>query len=279
MEIVEEVRCFEGRQLRIKHASASCHCDMVFSLFLPPQAERGSVPVVWWLSGLTCNDQNFVTKAGAQRVASELGLAIVAPDTSPRGDGVADDPEGAWDFGLGAGFYVNATQAPYDRHYRMYDYVQKELPALLAEQFPVDMDRQSIMGHSMGGHGALTLALRHPDQYRSVSAFAPISAPSQMPWGQKAFAGYFGGDESIWKAHDAVALIEKSGFDKPILVEQGMADTFLISQLKPDLLQAACDRVGVALTLNQHAGYDHSYYFIASFIGDHLRYHDRFLSR
>ena len=279
MEIVEEVRCFEGRQLRIKHASASCHCDMVFSLFLPPQAERGSVPVVWWLSGLTCNDQNFVTKAGAQRVASELGLAIVAPDTSPRGDGVADDPEGAWDFGLGAGFYVNATQAPYDRHYRMYDYVQKELPALLAEQFPVDMDRQSIMGHSMGGHGGLTLALRHPDQYRSVSAFAPISAPSQMPWGQKAFAGYFGGDESIWKAHDAVALIEKSGFDKPILVEQGMADTFLISQLKPDLLQAACDRVGVALTLNQHAGYDHSYYFIASFIGDHLRYHDRFLSR
>lgn len=277
MDIIEDVLCFGGRQLRVKHTSESCHCDMVFSVFLPPQAEQGKVPVVWWLSGLTCNDQNFVTKAGAQRVAAELGVAIVAPDTSPRGNGVADDPDGAWDFGLGAGFYVNATQAPYDRHYRMYDYVQAELPALLAKRFPLDIERQSIMGHSMGGHGALTLALRHPDQYRSVSAFAPICAPSQVPWGQKAFGGYFGGDESLWLEHDAVALIEKSGFDKPILVEQGLADSFLEGQLKPELLQAACDKAGVELVLNRRDGYDHSYFFIATFIEAHLRYHNRFL--
>lgn len=279
MEILEDVRCFDGRQLRIKHRSECCRCDMVFSLFLPPQAEQGAVSLVWWLSGLTCTDQNFVTKAGAQRMASELGLAIVAPDTSPRGEGVADDPDGAWDFGLGAGFYVNATQAPYNEHYRMYDYVQKELPGLLAGQFPLDMDRQSIMGHSMGGHGALTLALRHPEQYRSVSAFAPICAPSQVPWGQKAFGGYFGADESIWLEHDAVALIDKSGFDKPILVDQGVADSFLDNQLKPELLEQACDRAGVALTLNRREGYDHSYFFIASFIEEHLRHHDQALSR
>ena len=278
MEIIEEVRCFDGRQLRIRHHSISCHCDMVFSLFLPPQAEQGKVPLVWWLSGLTCTDQNFVTKAGAQRVAAELGLAVVAPDTSPRGDGVADDPAGSWDFGLGAGFYVNATQSPYASHYRMYDYVQKELPALIETSFPLDMARQSIMGHSMGGHGALTLALKNPGQYKSVSAFAPICAPMQCPWGQKALGGYLGEDRTQWLDYDAVALLEQKGFDKSIFVDQGLADTFLQEQLKPELLQVACNNVGVNLTINRREGYDHSYYFIATFMESHLRYHSQFLS-
>ena len=278
MEIIEEVRCFDGRQLRIRHYSTSCNCDMVFSLFLPPQAEHGRVPLVWWLSGLTCTDQNFVTKAGAQRVAAQLGLAIVAPDTSPRGEGVADDPDGSWDFGLGAGFYVNATQAPYARHYRMCDYVQQELPALIEPSFPLDMSRQSIMGHSMGGHGALTLALKNPGQYKSVSAFAPICAPMQCPWGEKALGGYLGEDRSQWLDYDAVALLEQKGFDKSILVDQGLADSFLQEQLKPELLQVACNDVGVNLMINRREGYDHSYYFIATFMESHLRYHHQFLS-
>lgn len=273
MQVLEEIRSFDGRQLRVQHASAACHCDMIFALYLPPQAETGKVPVVWWLSGLTCNDQNFTTKAGAQRIASALGVAIVAPDTSPRGEGVPTDPDNAWDFGLGAGFYVNATQAPYARHYRMYDYVQQELPALLEAHYPLDMSRQSIMGHSMGGHGALTLALNHPRQYRSVSAFAPICAPSQCPWGEKALAGYLGNDRSQWRKHDAVALIEDRGYDKPILVEQGMADRFLPSQLKTERLEAACQKAGVTLTVHRREGYDHSYYFIATFIEAHLRFH------
>ena len=278
MKILEDIRCFDGRQLRVQHASSSCQCDMIFSLFLPPQAAKQEVPVVWWLSGLTCTDQNFVTKAGAQRVASELGLAIVAPDTSPRGDGVPGDPAGSWDFGLGAGFYVNATQSPFDRHYRMYDYVQQELPALIGAEFPLDMRRQSIMGHSMGGHGALTLALNHPEQFRSVSAFAPICAPSHCPWGQKALGGYLGDDPVAWRKHDAVALIGDRGFDKPILVDQGLADKFLQEQLQPDALKMACEQAGVPLTLNLREGYDHSYYFIASFIESHLRYHGCALS-
>ncbi|RLU00852.1 MAG: S-formylglutathione hydrolase [Ketobacter sp.] len=277
VEILEEVRCFDGRQLRVRHHSVCCNCDMVFSLFLPPQAEQGIVPLVWWLSGLTCTDQNFVTKAGAQRVAAELGLAIVAPDTSPRGEGVADDPDGSWDFGLGAGFYVNATQAPYASHYQMYDYVQQELPALIKASFPLDMARQSIMGHSMGGHGALTLALKNPDQYKSVSAFAPICAPMQCPWGKKALEGYLGEERSLWLEHDAVALLEQKGFAKPILVDQGLSDGFLQEQLKPELLQVACNNAGVDLTINRREGYDHSYYFIASFIESHLRYHHQFL--
>ncbi|TNF34594.1 MAG: S-formylglutathione hydrolase [Gammaproteobacteria bacterium] len=273
MEILEDVRCFDGRQLRIKHASKSCACDMVFALYLPPQAATQPVPVLWWLSGLTCTDQNFVTKAGSQRIASELGIAIVATDTSPRGEGVADDAEGGWDFGLGAGFYVNATQAPFNRHYRMYDYVQSELPELLTGQFNLDMTRQGISGHSMGGHGALTLAIRHPQQYRSVSAFAPICAPTQCPWGEKAFMGYLGDDRAAWRGHDASALIESRGFDKPILVDQGLADNFLTSQLRPELLEAACHKAGVAVTVNRREGYDHSYYFISTFFEDHLRYH------
>lgn len=277
VEIIEEVRCFDGRQLRIKHHSGCCNCEMVFSLFLPPQAEHGTVPLVWWLSGLTCTDQNFVSKAGAQRVAAELGLAIIAPDTSPRGDGVADDPNGSWDFGLGAGFYVNATQAPYAHHYQMYDYVQQELPALIESAFPLDMSRQSIMGHSMGGHGALTIALKNPGQYKSVSAFAPICAPMQCPWGEKALTGYLGEDRSQWLEYDAVALLEQKGFDKAILVDQGLSDSFLQEQLKPELLQVACNDVGVNLTINRRVGYDHSYYFIATFMESHLRYHHQFL--
>jgi S-formylglutathione hydrolase len=277
MKILEDILCFGGRQLRIQHQSECCQCDMVFSLFLPPAAEHESVPLVWWLSGLTCNDQNFVTKAGAQRVASELGVAIIAPDTSPRGDKVPDDADGAWDFGLGAGFYVNATQAPYDRHYQMYDYVQRELPALVMAEFALDSARQSIMGHSMGGHGALTLALKNPLQYRAVSAFAPICAPTQCPWGEKALAGYLGADGDVWRQYDAVALLEHYGFDKPILVDQGLADSFLHGQLKPELLDAVCKKTGVELILNRRAGYDHNYFFIASFIEDHLRFHHRYL--
>lgn len=278
MDILEDIRCFDGRQLRIRHASTSCACDMVFSLYLPPQAVTKPVPVLWWLSGLTCTDQNFVTKAGSQRIASELGIAIAAPDTSPRGEGVADDAEGGWDFGLGAGFYVNATQAPFKAHYRMYDYVQSELPELLTSQFNLDMTRQSISGHSMGGHGALTLAIRHPQQYRSVSAFAPICAPTQCPWGEKAFSGYLGDDRNAWREHDASALIESRGFDKPILVEQGLADNFLTGQLRPELLEAACHKAGVMVTVNRREGYDHSYYFISTFFENHLRHHAQYLA-
>lgn len=276
MKILSEVRCFGGRQLRIEHSSSRCDCSMVFSLFLPPAAETTTVPVIWWLSGLTCDDQNFVTKAGAQRVAAELGLAIVAPDTSPRGEGVADDPDGSWDFGLAAGFYINATQAPFASHYQMQDYIQQELPELLqASDFPLDWTRQGICGHSMGGHGALTLGLKFPQQYQSVSAFAPICAPTQCPWGEKAFAGYLGGDAASWRAHDAAALIEDQGYDRPLLVSQGTADNFLADQLKPELLQQACAKQGVELQLEMAAGYDHSYFFIATFIEQHLRFHQQ----
>ncbi len=279
MEIIEKNRCFDGEQLRIKHFSQTLNCEMIFALYVPPQAATKKVPLLWWLSGLTCNDQNFVTKAGSQRIAAELGIAIIAPDTSPRGDDVADDENKAWDFGLGAGFYVNATQAPFSTHYRMYDYVQSELPALVAKEFAdkIDMSRQSISGHSMGGHGALTLAIRHPQQYKSVSAFAPIVAPTQCPWGEKAFTGYLGADRSLWAEHDACALITSRGFDKPILVDQGLADSFLVNQLKPELLEDACAKAGVALTLHRREGYDHSYYFISTFFENHLRYHAQFL--
>ena len=209
MEIIERNRSFDGEQLRIKHHPQALSCDMIFALYLPPQAATKKVPVLWWLSGLTCNDQNFVTKAGSQRIAAELGIAIIAPDTSPRGDDVPDDENKAWDFGLGAGFYINATQVPFNKHYRMYDYVQSELPALVAKEFPdkIDVSRQSISGHSMGGHGALTLAIRNPQQYKSVSAFSPIVAPMQCPWGEKAFSHYFGSDKTLWAEHDACELI------------------------------------------------------------------------
>ena len=266
-------KSFGGDQLRFSHASDVCICDMTFAIYLPEAAGNGPVPVLYWLSGLTCTDENFVTKAGAQAYASEHGLAIVAPDTSPRGEGVPDDPDGAYDFGLAAGFYVNATQAPWSKHYHMYDYVTEELPALVNQNFAIDPGRQGIFGHSMGGHGALTIALRNPGRYKSVSAFAPIVAPSQVPWGHKALGGYLGDDPDAWAAHDACALVAEAPERLPLLVDQGGADQFLQEQLKPELLEAVCADAGHPLTLRMQPGYDHSYFFIASFMGDHIRHH------
>jgi len=270
-------RCFGGRQLRYTHASTALGCDMAFSVFLPPELEQGGsakrVPVVYWLSGLTCTDENFVTKAGAQRYAAELGLAIVAPDTSPRGEGVPDDPEGAWDFGLGAGFYVNATREPWRRHYRMYDYVVDELPALIEAEFPVDGSRVALSGHSMGGHGALTIALKNPGRYTSVTAFSPICSPLNCPWGEKALGHYLGPDRDAWREYDTTALVATSTERLPVLVDQGSADGFLVEQLKTPLLQQACRDADYPMTIRMQEGYDHSYFFISSFIGEHLAFH------
>ncbi len=268
-----ENRSFDGRQIQAKHASDACACEMTFSIYLPPQAENGPVPVLYWLSGLTCTDQNFVAKAGAQAYAAKRGLAIVAPDTSPRGPGVPDDPDGAYDFGLGAGFYLNATEAPFAQHYRMYDYVTQELPALVEAAYPVDPSRVGIFGHSMGGHGALTIALKNPGRYRSVSAFAPIVAPMRVPWGEKAFSGYLGPDRAAWAEYDATELVKGASERLPILVDQGEADAFLESQLRPELLEEACAAAAHPLTLRRRPGYDHSYFFIASFIGEHIAHH------
>ena len=270
---LSENKCFGGRQLRYSHASEACNCEMIFAAFLPPQVEDGPVPVLYWLSGLTCTDENFVTKAGAQAFAARHGIAVIAPDTSPRGEGVPDDPESAYDFGLGAGFYVNATQEPWSAHYHMYDYVVSELPDLVNAHLPVDGTRQSIFGHSMGGHGALTIALKNPGRFRSVSAFAPIVAPSQVPWGEKALGGYLGEDRAAWKAHDACELVATAEERLPLFVDQGDADQFLTEQLKPELLQAACEEHGHPLTLRMQPGYDHSYYFMASFMEDHFAHH------
>lgn len=275
MERVERHVCHEGYQEVWTHASSTLQCEMRFAIYLPSAALRGQpCPVLYWLSGLTCTEQNFITKSGAQRYAAEHGLIIVAPDTSPRGDEVADDP--SYDLGKGAGFYVNATRQPWAKHYRMYDYVVEELPALIEAQFPATQAR-SISGHSMGGHGALTIALRNPARYRSVSAFSPIVAPSQVPWGEKAFTAYLGDDRQAWKEYDAVELV-KAGADRlPLRIDQGGGDEFLDKQLKPELLRAACDATGHPLELNLRAGYDHSYYFIASFIGEHIAYHAKVL--
>jgi S-formylglutathione hydrolase len=273
MNIIAEHRVFGGRQLRFEHLSETLACTMQGAVFLPPQAEQHPVPVLYWLSGLTCTDENFTQKAGAQRYAAEHGLAIVCPDTSPRGEGVPDDPEGAWDFGLGAGFYVNATQAPWQQHYRMYDYVAVELPELVNSQFPLAADRWSIAGHSMGGHGALVMALRNPGRFAAVSAFAPIVAPTQCPWGEKAFGHYLGTDRSTWLAYDSCALICGGAPQLPMLIDQGEADSFLASQLKTPLLQQACADTGFPATIRLQPGYDHSYYFIASFIGEHIAFH------
>ena len=272
LETIAANKSFGGWHKRVRHHSATLGCDMIFAIYLPPQAEAGPVPVMYWLSGLTCNDENFMQKAGAQRIAAELGIAIVCPDTSPRGENVPGDPAGGWDFGLGAGFYVNATQAPFDQHYRMYDYVVSELPALVEGNFPVS-ERRSVAGHSMGGHGALICALKNPGRYCAVSAFAPIVHPAGVPWGEKAFSGYLGNDRSTWKAWDTCELIANAPERLHLLVDQGSADGFLQNQLKPELLQAACDQAGHPLTLRLQDGYDHSYYFIASFIGDHLLHH------
>ena len=273
LELVSESRCFGGRQTIWRHASAETGTPMRFAAYLPPAAERGKVPVLWFLAGLTCTEENFTVKAGAQRIAAELGIMQIAPDTSPRGEGVPDDPDGAYDFGLGAGFYLDATQAPWAANYRMCSYIERELPALVGAELPADMDRQSIAGHSMGGHGALTIALRNPGRFRAVSAFAPIVSPLNCPWGEKALGGYLGPERAAWRAYDACALIEDGARAPEILVDQGQADPFLESQLKPELLEAACARAGVKLTLRRQAGYDHSYYFISTFIEDHLRWH------
>ena len=270
LERIEHRACFGGWQDVYRHPSDALGCDMNVAVYLPPQAADGPVPVLYWLSGLTCTEQNFVTKSGAQRYAAEHGIAIVASDTSPRGDGVADAD--GYDLGKGAGFYVNATHAPWAAHYRMDDYIAVELPALVEANFPVT-DARSISGHSMGGHGALVLALRNPGSYRSVSAFSPIVAPSEVPWGQKAFAAYLGEDRATWQAYDATALVADARERLPLLIEQGAADEFLATQLRPDLLQAACDVAGHPLTLRLRAGHDHSYYFVASFIGEHVAYH------
>ena len=273
LEIVSSNKSFGGWHKRYRHRSSSLNCDMVFAVYLPPQAEQGAkLPVLYWLSGLTCTDENFMQKAGAQRMAAELGLIIIAPDTSPRGEGVADDANGAYDFGLGAGFYVNATQEPFASHYRMHDYVVDELPALIEANFPAS-DRRGISGHSMGGHGALICALKNPGRYQSVSAFSPISNPMNCPWGEKAFSLYLGEERSRWREWDASVLIAEAEEKLPILVDQGDRDDFLEGQLKPQVLQAAAKAAAHPLTLRMQPGYDHSYYFIASFIDDHLRHH------
>jgi S-formylglutathione hydrolase len=269
MEKLNDWASHGGRQQVWKHASTSTGTDMVFSLFLPPG--EGPFPLVTYLSGLTCTHANVAEKGEYRAACAELGLAFLAPDTSPRGDGVADDT--AYDLGQGAGFYVDATQAPWAPHYRMWSYVTKELPVVAAQHFPVDMGRQAIIGHSMGGHGALTVALRNPGRYRTVSAFAPIVAPSQVPWGEKAFTAYLGPDRARWAQHDAVALIDGGARVPALLVDVGEADSFLESQLKPERLEAACAAAGQPLTLRRQPGYDHSYYFISSFLADHLAWH------
>lgn len=275
MEIISEQRCFGGTQGVYQHHSNSNNGLMRFSVFTPPQATHRKLPVLFFLAGLTCNEETFMIKAGAQRTASELGIMLVAPDTSPRNTGI-DDATGDWEFGEGAGFYLNATHEKYRRHFNMHGYVADELPALLSESFAADTTRLGISGHSMGGHGALTLALRHPGKYRSVSAFAPIVAPSHVPWGQKAFSKYLGSTEE-WSQYDACELAKQNPFKGTILIDQGLDDKFLSTQLKPELFDEACRQSGQALLLRQHAGYDHSYWFIQSFIEDHLRHHAKSL--
>ena len=269
MQVLASARCQGGIQSFHSHASSAAGTAMRFGVFTPPG--RGPFPVLWYLAGLTCNEETFAIKAGAQALAAELGLMLITPDTSPRGEGVADDP--AWDMGQAASFYLDATQEPWAAHFRMRSWLIDELPGVIAADFAADMARQGITGHSMGGHGALTLALAHPGRFRSVSAFAPIAAPTQVPWGQKALPAYLGDDPAAWAAHDAVALIDGGARLTDLLVDQGEADQFLAQQLRPDLLQAACARAGIPLTLRRHAGYDHSYWFVQSFVADHLHWH------
>jgi S-formylglutathione hydrolase len=273
METVSQTLSHGGVQGVYKHRSRETGTEMQFSAFVPPHAPGAKLPVVWYLSGLTCTHANVTEKGEYRRKCAELGLIFVAPDTSPRGEDVADDADGAYDFGLGAGFYVDATQAPFANHYRMWSYVTAELPELVGAHFPADMARQAIMGHSMGGHGALTIALSHPERFRSVSAFAPIVAPAQVPWGIKALGGYLGPDSTAWRKHDAVALIEDGSHVPAILVDQGEADNFLAEQLRPALLAEACAKAKIDLTLRLQPGYDHSYYFISTFMSEHLAWH------
>ncbi len=274
MEEISRAQSFGGTTRFYRHSAQSCNCDMNFSLYVPPQAEEGPVPVLYYLSGLTCNEKNFIEKAGAQRYAAEYGLMLVAPDTSPRGVNIPGEDE-SWDFGSGASFYVNATEMPWAQHYRMYDYVTRELPALINKEFAVRGDRAGIFGHSMGGHGALICGLKNPNQYASISAFAPIAAPSQCAWGQKAFTGYLGEDKTKWAAYDATELISSEHQSAaPILIDQGEADSFLSQgQLLPEVFASACAKANQSLTLRMQPKYDHSYYFIASFMSDHIRHH------
>ena len=276
MEKVSEVRSFGGRQLRFEHDAKTLNCRMQFSVYLPEAALHQSVPAVYFLSGLTCTDENFSSKAGAQRTANELGLALIIPDTSPRGDDVPDDPEDAFDFGKGAGFYLNATQQPWAEHYQMYDYIVDELPGLVEQQLPLN-GKRAIAGHSMGGHGALVIGLRNPERYSSISAFSPVTHPTDCPWGHKAFSNYLGDDRDSWKQYDAVEIIKAQGQSLPIRVDQGLADGFLEEQLKPEALKAAIADAGGKGEVHLHEGYDHSYYFIATFIEAQLRFHAEYL--
>ena len=282
LELVSEHTCFGGVQRFYKHESSSIGLPMRFSVFLPEQAVAGEpVPALIYLAGLTCNEETFMTKAGAQRRAAELGIALIAPDTSPLGAGIPGESD-TWDFGLAASFYLDATQAPWSKHYRMESYLTQELVSVVGEHLPIDPQRLGLFGHSMGGHGALTLALRHPGLFKSLSAFAPICAPSQCPWGQKAFAGYLGSDQNEWLPHDATALMaatQTAPFPDGILIDQGLTDKFLEVQLHPHLFEAACQAAGQPLTLRRHAGYDHGYYFISTFISDHLDHHAQILKR
>ena len=277
LDAISEVRVFDGVQGVYRHQSRETNCAMRFAVYMPPAARRARVPVLVWLSGLTCTEENFIVKAGAQRVAAELGVALVVPDTSPRGITLPGDRDN-YDFGIGAGFYLDATQAPWSDHYRMRAYVSDELPTLVAEHFAIDSARMGLFGHSMGGHGALTIGLQHPERFRSVSAFAPIASTMRCPWGVKALTGYLGVDALSWRNDDATAVIAEHGWRGPaLLVDQGTRDPFLATQLRPDLLELACRGAGVPLELRLHDGYDHSYYFIASFVEDHLRYHAAYL--
>ncbi len=280
IETISIHECFGGKVGFYRHASDVNGCDMKFSVFIPPQAAQGPVPVLTYLAGLTCTEETFMIKSGAQRIAAELGLMLVAPDTSPRGENVPDDD--AWDFAQGAGFYLDAKREPWAKNYNMYAYVTKELPGIIADHFPANMTAQGIFGHSMGGHGALTIALKNPDIYKSVSAFAPISAPTQCPWGQKAFSHYLGDDKSAWAQYDATELVKSlknAGTRPPVLIDQGESDAFLERELYPHLLENAAREAGLALTLRRHSGYDHGYYFISTFMEDHLRHHARRLCR
>lgn len=275
LETLGEHACFGGKVGFYRHASSSTQTAMRFAVFTPPQAREGPVPVLYYLAGLTCTEETFMMKAGAQRLAAELGLMLVAPDTSPRGVELPGDRE-HWDFGVAAGFYLDATQAPWSSHYHMANYVVHELPSVIARHFPADSGRAGIFGHSMGGHGALTIGLKHRDRYRSISAFAPIVAPMQVPWGIKAFSGYLGEDRTTWAQYDATALVRElpdAARGPQILIDQGLADAFLERELRPQLFEAACEEAGYPLTLRRHAGYDHGYYFISTFIADHLRHH------
>lgn len=278
LEQIGANQSFGGQQLRYKHQSTTLNCEMTFSVYLPPQANKGSVPVLYWLSGLTCTDENFVQKAGAQRYAAEHGIAIVCPDTSPRGEGVADDPEGAYDMGLGAGFYVNATQQPWAEHYQMYSYVVDELSAIINTEFPIDGQRASISGHSMGGHGALIIALKNPGRFKSVSAFAPICSPLNCPWGNKTLSNYLGENLEDWKQYDTVELVKQSTVQLPVLVDQGEGDNFLAEQLKTELLIRASEEAEFPMQIRLQPEYDHSYFFIATFIGEHIAFHARALA-